>query len=234
MERIAVKHMIPEDFLSDEAIKTLRTNLMFSGEDTRVVALTSFSASEGKTTISFRTAASLAQAGKRVILVDADLRKSVLFNRLRCRGRAKGLSHCLSGMANVNETIVETDIPGFYIMFAGTRVPNSSELLGSKNFGNLMAALRKTFDYVIIDTAPLGLVIDCAVISQVIDGVLMVIDVMKNSYKLERRVKAQLEKSGAKILGVVLNRVDLKERNGYYGKSYTSKYGGYGGYGGTR
>ena len=234
MERIAVTHMIPEDFPSDEAIKTLRTNLMFSGEDTRVVALTSFNAAEGKSTISFRTAASLAQAGKRVILLDADLRKSVLYSRLRGRGRVKGLSHCLSGMANVNETITETDIPGFYIMFAGTRVPNSSELLGSKNFENLVAALRKTFDYVIVDTAPLGLVIDCAVISPVVDGVLMVIDVSKNSYKLERRVKAQLEKSGAKILGVVLNRVDLKERNGYYGKSYTSKYGGYGGYGNTR
>lgn len=230
MERITVTHMIPTDFLSDEAIKTLRTNLMFSGEDTRVVALTSFSAAEGKSTISFRTAASLAQAGKRVILLDADLRKSVLYSRLRGRGRIKGLSHCLSGMANVNETIVETDIPGFYIMFAGTRVPNSSELLGSKNFENLVSALRKTFDYVIIDTAPLGLVIDCAVISPVVDGILMVIDVSKNSYKLERRVKAQLEKSGAKILGVVLNRVDMRERNGYYGKNYTYKYG----YGGGR
>ncbi len=228
MERITVKHMIPTDFLSDEAIKTLRTNLMFSGEDIRVVAMTSFSSAEGKSTISFRTAASLAQAGKRVILLDADLRKSVLYSRLRGRGKIKGLSHCLSGMANVNETIMDTDIPGLYIMFAGTRVPNSTELLGSRNFENLVAALRKTFDYVIIDTAPLGLVIDCAVISPVIDGVLMVIDVVKNSYKLERRVKAQLEKSGAKILGVVLNRVDTRDRHGYYSKNYTYKYSGYG------
>ena len=225
MERIAVTHMIPEDFLSIEAIKTLRTNLMFSGEDIRVVALTSFSAAEGKSTIAFHTAASLAQAGKRVILLDADLRKSVLYSRLRGRGRIKGLSHCLSGMANVNESIMETDIPGFYIMFAGTRVPNSAELLGSKNFENLVTALRKTFDYVIIDTAPLGLVIDCAVISPVVDGVLMVIDVIRNSYKLERRVKAQLEKSGGKVLGVVLNRVDFKGRSGYYGKAYGYGYG---------
>ena len=133
-------------------------------------------------------------------------------------------------MANVNETIMETDMPGFYIMFAGTRVPNSTELLGSKNFERLIAALKKTFDYVIVDTAPLGQVIDCAVISPVVDGVLMVVDVNNNSYKLERRVKAQLEKSGAKILGVVLNRVDFKDKHGYYSKSYGYKYG----YGGDR
>lgn len=225
MEQISVTGFLPKDFQSEEAIKTLRTNLMFSGEDVRAVALTSFSAAEGKTTISFRTAASLAQAGKRVILVDADLRKSVLYSRLRGRGRVKGLSHCLSGMATVNEAILETDIPGFYIMFAGTRVPNSTELLGSQNFEKLMTALRKTFDYVIVDTAPLGQVIDCAVISPAVDGVLMVIDVNQNSYKLERRVKAQLEKSGAKILGAVLNRVDLRDKHGYYGKSYSYKYG---------
>ena len=220
MDRITVTPMLPTDFLSDEAVKTLRTNLMFCGTDVRVIALTSFAAAEGKTTIAFRTAASLAQAGKRVILVDADLRKSVLFNRLRCRGRATGLSHCLSGMATAGEAITETDIPGFYIMFAGTRVPNSTELLGSKNFETLITALRKNFDYVIIDTAPLGQVIDCAVISPVVDGVLMVVDVTKNSYKLERRVKLQLEKSGAKVLGAVLNKVDAKDRHGYYGKYY--------------
>ena len=229
MEQISVQQFLAKDFHSEEALKTFRTNLMFSGENINVVALTSFSASEGKSTLSFQLAASLSQTGKRVILVDADLRKSVLYNRLRGRGRVKGLSHCLSGMANVNETIMETDIPGFYIMFAGTRVPNSTELLGSKNFERLIAALKKTFDYVIVDTAPLGQVIDCAVISPVVDGVLIVVDVNNNSYKLERRVKSQLEKSGAKILGVVLNRVDFKDKHGYYSKGYGYKYGyGYG------
>jgi Mrp family chromosome partitioning ATPase len=76
-----------------------------------------------------------------------------------------------------------------------------------------------------VDCAPLGQVIDCAVIAPNLDGVLMVVDVTHNSYKMERRVKAQLEKSGAKILGAVLNRVDLRDKHGYYGKSYSYKYG---------
>lgn len=230
MEQIAIKQFLAKDFQSAEAMKTLRTNLLFSGASVKAVALTSFSAAEGKSTVSFQLAASLAQAGKRVILVDADLRKSVLYSRLRGRGRAKGLSHCLSGMVNVNESIMETDVPGFYIMFAGTRVPNSAELLGTKNFETLIVALKNTFDYVIVDTAPLGQVIDCAVVAPVVDGTLIVIDTTHNSYKLERRIKAQLEKSGGKILGVVLNRVDFSDKHGYYGKAYGNGYG-YGGYG---
>lgn len=224
MEKIAVKCHIPNNFQTAEAIKTLRTNLLFSGADVKAVAFTSFLASEGKSTISFQLAASLAQAGKRVLLLDADLRKSNLVNRLKVKTKVEGLSHYLSGMANVNDLLYETDLPGMYIMFAGTYVPNSAELLGSAGFGSLIAALKDVFDYVIVDSAPLGQVIDCAVIAPVLDGVLIVVDTTHNSYKMERRVKAQLEKSGARILGVVLNRVDIKDRGGYYGKIYSKVY----------
>ena len=224
LEKIAVKRHIVKDFHTAEAVKTLRTNLMFSGADVKAVALTSFVAAEGKSTISFQLAASLAQAGKRVLLLDADLRRSNLINRLQLKTKVEGLSHYLSGMANVNDLLYETDLPGMYIMFAGTYVPNSAELLGSAGFGSLITALKDVFDYVIVDSAPLGQVIDCAVIAPVLDGVLMVVDIMHNSYKMERRVKAQLEKSGGRILGVVLNRVDIKDRGGYYGKIYGKHY----------
>lgn len=220
LDKIAVQRYVAKNFQLAEAIKTLRTNLMFSGADVKAVAVTSFMASEGKSTISFQLAASLAQAGKRVLLLDADLRKSNLVNRLKIKTKVEGLSHYLSGMANVNDLLYETDLPGMYIMFAGTYVPNAAELLGSAGFGSLITAVKDVFDYVIVDAAPLGQVIDCAVIAPVLDGVLMVVDVTKNSYKMERRVKAQLEKSGARILGVVLNRVDIKDRGGYYGKIY--------------
>ena len=93
-------------------------------------------------------------------------------------------------------------------------------------FKKLMPALRDTFDYIIVDAAPIGQVIDCAVVAPELDGVLMVIDTTNNSHKLERRIKSQLERSGARILGVILNRVDFKDKGGYYGKAY-----GYGGYG---
>ena len=223
MEKISVKQFITKDFHTTEAFKALRTNLLFSGENIQAVALTSFAASEGKSTVSFQLAASLAQMGKRVLLMDADLRMSVMANRLRVRRKIEGLSHYLSGMANANDLLCETDIPGMYIMFAGVCVPNPAELLGSNSFEKLIDALKTVFDFIIVDSVPLGQVIDCAVIAPVLDGVLMVIDSTKNNYKQEQRIKAQLERAGAKILGVVLNRVDIKGRSGYYGKGYYGK-----------
>ena len=223
MERIEVKHLLAKNFQTAESMKTLRTNLQFSAESVKAVALTSFGASEGKSTISFQLAASLAELGKRVLLMDADLRKSTLASRLKVRGNALGMSHVLTGQATLNETMLETDLPGLFVVLAGQRVPNSSELLGSKSFQKMLLALRNVFDYIIVDAAPLGQVIDCAVMAPELDGVVMVIDATNNSYKDELRVKNQLERSGGKILGVVLNQVDTSLERGYYGKYY----GGY-------
>lgn len=228
MDNIAVNRFVAKDFQTAEALKTLRTNILFSGAEVRAIALTSFSASEGKSMLSFQLAAFLAQAGKRVVLVDADLRKSLLASRLHVKGKIQGLSHVLSGMNNLKDTICLTDVPGLQILFAGARVPNSAELLGTENFKTLIRILKANFDYVIVDTAPLGMVIDCAVMAPNVDGVVMVVDTTHNNYKLERRVKAQLEKTGGKILGVVLNRVDFKDQGGYYGKAYGYGYGEYG------
>lgn len=220
MEKVIVSSFVPKEIRINEALKTLRTNLMFSGPSVRTIGFTSFGPGEGKTTLSLQTAAAFAQLGKRVLLVDADLRKSVLAGQLRIRTKIEGLSHYLSGLSNVSELLRETDIPGLYIMFAGVRVPNSTELLGSDNFARLIPALKDVFDYVIVDTAPVGQVVDCALMAPHLDGVVMVVDSTRNSYKLERRVKNQLEKSGGKILGVVLNKVDLSHERGYYGKYY--------------
>lgn len=225
MEQINVKHLVTKEFQVVESMKILRTNLLFSGEDVRAVALTSFSAAEGKSTISFQLAASIAQTGKRVLLLEADLRKGVMASRLRVRGKVEGLSHYLTGMANVSDLLYQTDLNNLYIMFGGARVPNPAELLGNNRFKKLIPALKDAFDYVIVDAAPVGQVIDCAIIAPELDGVLMVVDTTHNSYKLERRMKAQLEKSGGKILGVVLNRVDFKDKSGYYGKAYGYGYG---------
>lgn len=223
MDIITVTPFVPKEPRISESLKTLRTNLMFSGPSVRVIGFTSFAPGEGKTTISLQTAISFAQLGKRVLLVDADLRKSVLAGQLRLKTKVEGLSHYLSGLANVSELIQETDIPGLYIMFAGVRVPNSTELLGSENFARLIPALKDVFDYVVVDTAPIGQIIDCALMAPHLDGVVMVIDASHNSYKLERRVKNQIEKSGGKVLGAVLNQVDTSHDRGYYGKYY----GGY-------
>ncbi len=220
MEKISVKRLIISDVQVIEAIKVLRTNLMFSGMNHRAVALTSFNAAEGKSTIAMQLAISLTETGKRVVLMDADLRKSMLASRLRYKGKAPGLSHYLSGMVNADEVLCETDVPNLYLMLAGQRVPNPVELLGSESFEKLIPALKKSFDYVIIDAAPLGQVIDCAVMASKLDGVMLVVDATNNDYKQEQLMKKQLEKAGGKILGVILNRVTYMS-NSYYGKGYS-------------
>lgn len=220
MEIIEVSRFVAKSFQTAEALKTLRTNVMFSGPNVKSIALTSYAASEGKSTVSFQLAASMAQAGKRVLLMEADLRKGILAARLKLRGGVKGLSHYLSGMLPFKELLYETDIKGLFIAFSGPRVPNAAELLGGASFGTLLEALEDLFDYVIVDAPPLGQVIDCAVMAPKLDGILLVVDSNHNSYKLTRRIKAQLDKSGGKVLGVVLNNVNFNDKHGYYGKAY--------------
>lgn len=220
MENIPVKRFVAQSFQTTESIKTLRTNLLFSGEDIHVVALTSAQASEGKSTLAFQLSASFAESGKRVLLLDADLRNSTYIRRLRIRKPTSGLCHCLTGMVPLRDCLMETDIPGFYLLLAGAQVPNAAELLGGNNFKRLIATLRESFDIVIVDTAPLGLVIDSAVVAPEMDGVVLVIDSTNNSYKSEQRVIAQLRKTGCKLLGVVLNRVDDPTERKDYGKAY--------------
>ena len=226
IEKIKVKSFVADEYQAAEAIKTLRTNLMFCGEGVRAIGITSFGVAEGKTSVSFQLAASLAQSKKNVLLLDGDLRKSVLQNRLGVCEKVDGLSHLLSGMADTKSVVKPTDIPGLYIMFAGARVANASELLGSESMKKMIPILKESFDYIIADMAPLGLNIDCAVAAPALDGVLRVVDATHSSYKLERRVVSQLERTGSKVLGVVLNHVDFKDKGGYYGKAYGYGYGG--------
>ena len=226
IEKIKVKSFVADEYQAAEGIKTVRTNLMFCGEGVRAIGITSFGVAEGKTSVSFQLAASLAQSKKNVLLLDGDLRKSVLQNRLGVCEKVDGLSHLLSGMADTKSVVKPTDIPGLYIMFAGARVANASELLGSESMKKMIPILKESFDYIIADMAPLGQIIDCAVAAPALDGVLLVVDATHSSYKLERRVVSQLERTGSKVLGVVLNHVDFKDKGGYYGKAYGYGYGG--------
>lgn len=225
METIEVSRFVAKRFYAAEALKTLRTNVIFSGTGIKSIALTSYAEGEGKSTVSFQLAASMAQAGKKVVLLEADLRKGVLASRLKIRGGVTGLSHYMSGILPFNELPYQTDINGLYIIFAGPRVLNSAELLGSRKFVSFLEALESTFDYVIIDAPPLGQVIDCAVMAPHLGGILLVVDANHNSYKLTRRIKTQLDKSGGKVLGIVLNNANFSEKRSYYCKRYGYGYG---------
>ena len=222
MQNVVIKG-IHKDYHSNEAYKTLRTNIEFSGTDNRAIVLTSSTPDEGKSTVSLELAVALAEAGKKVLFVDADLRKSVLIGRHRVTEEVKGLSHYLSGQASIRDVVCKTQEDGLYIIFAGVVPPNPSELLGKEKFGQMIENAKNEYDYIIIDAPPLGSVIDAAVIAKVCDASVLVIAANTISYKFVRTVKEQLEKTGCPILGVVLNKVDMK-KNKYYGKYY-GKYG---------
>ncbi len=212
------------DFRTKEAFKTLRANLEFAGDDVKVIAITSCTPNEGKSSISMNLAKAFAESGKKVILVDADLRKSVLVGRYKTGAVRLGLTHYLSGQRKFNEVCCITNIPNLYVVFAGPVPPNPSELLGRKYFANMLKTLRGVFDYVIIDTPPLGSVIDGAIVAKQCDGCVIAIASNEISYKFAQKVKNQLEVAECRILGCVLNKVNLNQK-GYYGKYYGKYYG---------
>lgn len=226
MQQIVIGKLKKLDYSSAEAYKSLRTNLQFCGKKIKVIGLTSCIPNEGKSSVAINIARSFAETDKRVLLIDADMRKSVLVGRHKITKAANGLSHFLSGNRDLNEVMCETNVPNLYMMLAGPTPPNPSELLGSDVFKQLIEDARNHFDYIIIDNPPLGSVTDAAVVSQVCDGMCLVLTANEISYKFAQKVKEQLEKTGCRILGVILNKVKVK-KNGYYGKYYGKYYGNY-------
>ena len=221
---ITLKEQITGDYFYEEAIKTLRTNLQFSGKNNKVVLLTSSYGSEGKSDTSFQLAKELGKAGKKVLLIDADIRKSAYKVRYDIQEETEGLSQYLSGqIEHIDEIVYKTNYENMYIILAGPYAPNPTEILGDEQFGQLLKAARQVFEYVIVDTPPLGAVVDAAVIGQYCDGALIVIESGATSRRVVQKVKTQLEKSGCKVLGAVLNKVDINGR-GYYGGGYKKYY----------
>lgn len=206
----------------EEAYKTLRANIQFCGTDVKAIAITSCHPNEGKSTVSIEISKSLAEAGKKVLLIDADLRKSVVVKKYASEAGICGLSQYLSGQNSWEEVLFATQVEGFHIVFAGQFPANPVELLGSSAFSKMIEEQTKIYDYVIVDTPPLGVVIDCAVIANACDSAIMVIASEKISIRRATVIKNQLAKSGVHILGVVLNMV----RSGHmvYPKPYGSNH----------
>jgi len=223
MEKIELRLSGTEDYFTQEAYKVLRSNLQFCGQDIKVIMLTSCQANEGKTTLSLHLGKNFAELGKRVLVVDADMRKSVLAGRNTTAKSPKGLSEVLTGLAELDDCIYQTQYESLCLLFAGKYPPNPVELLNSKHFESLMAKIREEFDYVIVDTPPLGMVIDAAVIAQQCDGTALVFS-DNVRYGQAKNVIDQLQKSNSKILGVVRNKVAARHGKGYYYNGYRYKY----------
>lgn len=207
MESTVLNLSAYENFYTQEAYKTLRTNLMFCGRDIQIIAVTSHWENEGKTTVVLNLAKSLTELGKRVLVVDADMRKSVMAGRHTKAKNPAGLSEILTGLVKLSDGLYTTQYENLHIIFSGKYPPNPVELLGGKYFPMLLEETRKVYDYVLIDTPPLGQVIDAAVLAPFCDGTLVVMESHSIRQKHANTLINQLEKSGCKILGVVRNNV---------------------------
>lgn len=233
MKQLKITKFPELDYAGNEAFNTLSTNLSFAGENVKKVMITSCHASEGKSYLSMNLMRALAQRGMKVALVDADLRCSMINTDYGVRfeddtKEGKGLSHFLAGMVGMDEVIYETDIPGALLVPVGRDVPNPLALLSSPHLAELLDALAQKVDYVLVDAAPVGVVIDAAEIAKACDGTLIAVNYNDVHRQELLDVKRQMEQSGCPILGTVLNQVDYDSylSRKYYYKSY-NKYGYY-------
>ena len=213
----------------EEAMNRLRINIKFCGKNTRKILLTSCMPNEGKSTVSTYLWKMLAEAGFPTVLVDVDLRKSVLMKRLQADAdkETKGLNHYLSGLAEYDEVVYKPNIDNAYIVPCTQLLENPSPLLEDVRFRELLDKLAAEYRFVIVDTPPLGSVSDGALIGSMCDGAVLVIRAGETPKAMIRQSLHEIEQSGCKLLGTVLNRAEGAGRG--YGKY--GKYGKYGNYG---
>lgn len=231
MLQINLENVKRLDFNSSEAYKRLRTNIMFCGGSIKAICVTSCLPNEGKSNVSFNLAVSFAEYDKKVLFVDADLRRSVIVGRLKPDLPVLGLSHYLCRQNTLDEIMYESSIDNLDIIFTGQIPPNPAELLGSEDFHELLTLLRNEYDYIIIDTPPLGNVVDSSIIAEQTDGVIFVIEANAISYKFAQKTLKQLTGGKCKVLGAVLNKVDFNDMEYKFHhkkyKSYDNQYYSY-------
>lgn len=223
------------DYACVEAMNTLCTNLSYCGTDIRVLLFTSRYEQEGKSSIAMNVMRTLAGYGKKVLLVDADLRCSTLARRYRfnfVQGEALGLAQYLAGMCSLDEALYQTNLPGAFILPAGRDVLNSMQLLATGRFGEMIAALRQSFDMIIVDTPPAGVIVDAVEIAKHCDGAVLVVGYNKGRRQDIGDVAANIAKTGCPVLGAVMNGVNLKsfrnKRYYYRSEQYSAYYHHYG------
>ena len=203
-------------FALQEAYKTLRTNIRFflRGTDCKKICITSSNAGEGKSITLLNLAISFAEAGKKVLLVDADLRRPALA-RLLGEKATPGLSNILAELCNEDETIRKEVYPNLDVIFSGDVPPNPSELLSSERMQRFIEIVSNRYDYVLIDTPPVNVVSDSCVVANLADGVLLLARQGRTRKDSVKKAVAHLQLTGANILGYILNGVDTGN-NVYY------------------
>ncbi len=217
-----------------EAYRSLRTNIQFLGIDTpqRAIVVTSAGPGEGKSTTIANIAIAMAQAGKKVLLVDCDLRRPVVHKNFGL-ANTRGLTNILANNLPFAEVAQETEIEGLRIVTSGPIPPNPSELLGSMKMKDLINTFKEHVDFVFFDTPPVSAVTDAAVLSTQTDGVVLVLSAGEITRDAALHARTVLHNVNAHILGVVLNKVNVEKEQGYYyyyyygdGENKNHKHGG--------
>ena len=219
------------DYAGEEAINTICSSMTFVRKSIRRVLISSCGANEGKSFIALQTAIGMTRRGEKVLLIDADLRMSVMKTQydIELGEKAMGLAHLLSSQCTPAEAIYETNIPNLYLIPEGANVKTPLSLLTSPEFNQLMESLVNEFDLIVVDTPPLGAVVDAAEIARRCDGCMLVLEYNKTHSKSLKEAVSLLRQTGTPILGCIINKVTLNSlRKGRYAYRY---YGGKYGYG---
>lgn len=205
-----------------EAYRTLRTNIQFSGIDREIksILVTSSGAGEGKSTTSTNMSVAFCQSGKRVLLIDADLRKARVHKHFEV-ANTTGLSKAIMEGKHLDNYTTKSDIEGLTLLTAGAAPPNPAEMLGSVKMKDLIEQAKELYDLVIIDSPPIGFVTDGALLASMADGTILVAAAGQADIKAVQHSKKLLENVKANILGVVLNKIPISS-NGYYKYHYHS------------
>jgi len=222
-ERPIIMDVNPKSPIS-EAYRTLRTNIEFSslGEPLQTIMITSAQPEEGKTTTAVNLAVAFAQSNKKVVLVDADLRKPTMHYVFQKQNRG-GLSSIIAQQKGIETVAQETHIDNLWVIPSGPIPPNPSEMLASDRFAELLSELRAKFDVVVIDTPPSLAVTDPQIVASKCDGVLLVINAGKVKRQSAVRVKEGLDRVNARLLGVVLNNMKRSKADAQYYYYYSSR-----------
>ncbi|WP_436878958.1 polysaccharide biosynthesis tyrosine autokinase [Mammaliicoccus sciuri] len=206
----------PKSVIS-EKFRGIRTNILFStaDNDVQTIVFTSEKPAAGKSTISANVAITYAQAGYKTLLIDGDMRKPsqhYLFNT----DNMDGFSNLIINKTDYNKAIHKTDIFNLDLLTSGPIPPNPSELIGSEKSLEVFDYLKSEYDFIIIDTPPVNTVTDAQLFSEIAKYVVYVVDVQKNDRNAIKKGKELIEKAGAKILGVVLNKAPEDKSSSYY------------------
>ena len=211
-------------------MNTLCTNLSYCGEDVRKILITSRYASEGKSYVSMNLMRSMARLGRRVVLVDTDLRASGIQSDYRLRYEGKdhfGLSEYLSGHCGLDKVLYETDIPGAYMIPAGHSAPNPLQLLDTERMKQMVEWLSEEFDVVLLDTPPVGVLVDAVALAKYCDGALLVVGYLKGRQQEIGDAVHNIRQTGCKMLGAVLNGVKFKSLSNKHYYYSSERYSGH-------